>query len=384
MGKTEVSAPGKLILMGEHAAVYGRPALIAALGLRMHARFEDGRNATHGESDAVALQLPDVGMSLVVSWQEILDITAKQRQAWERYSDDPGPGTFRSLRGGGAERHVIVALGETAAVLGAEQPSRRQLTVTVRSEIPTGAGFGSSAAAAVVVVAGLLAHAGAEASHGLVENLALEVERRQHGSPSGVDSGTVIRGGVVRAQRRDSALALELLEHPGRLLGRLRVYNTGRPAQTTGTVVAAVRERRDRDPAQFEAILDRMQDATLVFREQLQAENEDPEEVIDAVREYQACLAEIGVVPARVRGIVREIEAIGGAAKISGAGALGGPGAGCLLVYLPQAAAGDTQPPGPTGGAQPPESAPDDLQAVAGVERIDASLGTQGLRREVT
>jgi mevalonate kinase len=54
---------------------------------------------------------------------------------------------------------------------------------------------------------------------------------------------------------------------------------------------------------------------------------------VDLIRECQACLEELGVVPPAVRALVRQIEAEGGAAKISGAGSLAGPGAGSLLVY---------------------------------------------------
>src|SRR5579863_4365513 len=55
--------------------------------------------------------------------------------------------------------------------------------------------------------------------------------------------------------------------------------------------------------------------------------------VTAGIREHQACLEALGVVPAPVRALVRQIEAAGGAAKVSGAGSLAGPGAGSLLVY---------------------------------------------------
>ena len=72
-----------------------------------------------------------------------------------------------------------------------------------------GAGFGSSAAVAVSVLAGFRAWRGSGADPGRVERLALEVERRQHGRPSGVDHGTVLRGGVQWAAR-DTAGKLRL------------------------------------------------------------------------------------------------------------------------------------------------------------------------------
>ena len=40
MKKITVSAPGKLMLFGEHAVVYGRPCIVTALNQRMHATVE--------------------------------------------------------------------------------------------------------------------------------------------------------------------------------------------------------------------------------------------------------------------------------------------------------------------------------------------------------
>ena len=343
-----VSAPGKLILMGEHGVVYGLPALTAALGLRARAELE----AAGGEH--VELELPDLGVVERTGWRRIRDAAERARERWRAYAEgapferpeDPAAG-------------VRLALGEAAGEL--DPASLPGLRVRVRSELPVGAGFGSSAAVAVAVIAGFLAWRGVEPDPERVEPVALEVERRQHGSPSGVDHGTVLRGGVQWAER-DAAGALRLrpVDASRERLRSFRVYDSGPPAESTGTVVAAVAERRRAGESSFDQALGRMREATTEFRVWLEgAAGGDP---AAAVTSFQRCLERLGVVPEPVRREVRRLEAAGGAAKISGAGALTGRAAGCLLVIPP--------PPGS------PWSAP------AAWRRLDCAMGAPGLRVE--
>ena len=134
----------------------------------------------------------------------------------------------------------------------------------------------------------------------------------------------------------DGGLAIEPIAVRSTLLDRLRVYDTGTPAEATGAVVAAVRALYDREPARIDALLDRMAAATSAFRAGLERVKEDPDCALHLIREHEACLEGLGVVPEAVRAVVRRVEAMGGAAKISGAGSLAGPGAGSLLVYHPE------------------------------------------------
>jgi mevalonate kinase len=113
------------------------------------------------------------------------------------------------------------------------------------------------------------------------------------------------------------------------------VYQSGRPRETTGEVVAAVKRQRESRRQWFDRLLDRMQQDVERFREQLLVSRPRGAELVEVIRDYERCLEELGVVPASVREVIAEIEAVGGAAKISGAGALTGEGAGCLLVFWP-------------------------------------------------
>jgi mevalonate kinase len=330
------STPGKLILAGEHAVVYGRPALVAAVGLRLTAAFAE----PPAGCDGVRLEVPPLGLSTTLSWREIHDATRRARRAWGAYADAPSPEAFARVRGDRPAHLVEIALGETAEALG--ETAGRPLALSIAAEIPVGAGFGSSAAAAVAVVAGYAAFAGRPLPPGEVERLALEVERRQHGLPSGVDGATVLHGGLVWAERGAGG-RLETRPFAARspLVGRLAVLHTGVPPETTGAVVAAVRRRLEAEPA-LEAELDRIETATRALAAELERSSgegdEDPEAVRGALAACHRALVALGVVPAPVAELVARIEAEGGAAKISGAGSLAGPGAGSLVGYPPEPA----------------------------------------------
>lgn len=323
-----VSAPGKLILLGEHAVVYGRPALVTAVDLRLTVRLSPSPGS------GVRLDLPGLPHSEEISWAAVREYSRAARERWTDYSRKPGPERFQAVRGDDPAHVVKAALGEVLEALGGAEPPG--LSLRVDSALPIGSGFGSSAAAAVAVVAAALAWRGAAADLPTVERLALEVERRQHGLPSGVDSATILRGGLLWARRTASGVDVEPVELRSPLLSRFRVYDTGTPAEPTGAVVAAVRARLDRDRAGTEAIFDRIEAAALGFREELARDVEAPARMVELIRECEVCLEGLGVVPEPVRAAVRRVEAEGGAAKISGAGSLSGPGAGSLLVYHPE------------------------------------------------
>ncbi len=336
-----VSTPGKLILMGEHAVVYGRPALVAAIDLRLRACFSSpARPTTPG---SLEIDLPGLAHRAATSWEEVLGYARQARDGWAAYAAKPAVESFLNLRGDDPAHIVKVALGEAAAALGETAATAPPLHLRIESDLPIGSGFGSSAAAAVAVVAGYslwrgptLVTAGVAGGLDLavVERLALEAERRQHGLPSGVDTATSLHGGLLWARRPPGGeLSCERLAASSPLLGRLRVFHTGMPPEPTGAVVAAVRAGRDRDPAGHERLFDRMEAATAALRAELARAAEDPVIVVALMREHEACLEALGVVPAPVRALVRQVEAAGGAAKISGAGSLAGPGAGSLLVY---------------------------------------------------
>ncbi len=350
--------------MGEHAAVYGRPAVVAALDLRLSVEAGLTPSAGSAAGGEVRLVLPDVGVEETHRWSRVVEYSELARRRWRAF--EAGEELLVGHRASSAL--VRIAVGEALASLpppAASGLTGRNLELRLQSAIPVGAGFGSSAAAAVGVVAVVRALAGSRVRSpdelAAIEAAALEVERRQHGLPSGIDSGTVLRGGVLLVRRSGSGLRFDDLPRPAWLSGAVEILDSGTPNQTTGAVVAAVRRRVDDEPERTAALFDRIGAAVESFRAAL--EEGGLREAKAAVADGHRALVELGVTPPAIARRVASVEAAGGAAKISGAGALGGESAGALICLL--------------GGRSART-----IDGVSGLDRVDAAIGAAGLRFE--
>jgi len=355
-----VSVPAKLILMGEHSVVYGHPAVVASFGLRLSVQL----SANGVPPGVVELILPQVGIDETVSWHDLEVYASGARARWEGYASDPALMPFDQVRGSDPAHVVKIAAAEAVRTRGST--ALPGLRLRVDSPIPVGSGFGSSAAVAAGVLTAVRGWLGSELDIPRLEELALDVERQQHGFPSGVDGAAVLRGGVLLAEpRRRGGLGTRGLEPAPDFLERLAVFDTGRPSVSTGAVVGAVRAMLDREPDRIGATLARMGKTTSGFARALEGRG-TPDGVVPLMREFEAGLEHLGVVPSEVRELVRDVEATGGAAKTSGAGTLERTTgrAGCLLVYHPD-----------------PDLI-DAWEARAGLTRLTAPLGGDGVRLE--
>ncbi len=333
-GEAAVSAPGKTILFGEHAAVYGHPALVAALDHRMTVT---ARASASSERGTLRLEIPALRIARTVASTHAVDTVTE-------------PGDLAIL---------AVTIG-TADM----EPHPAGFHLLVESAIPSGAGFGSSAALAVAVVAACRRACGDDIAADEIARLAVSIERHQHGRASGVDVQAVLRGGVLMCRRLDDGV-LEREELPAaeRPLDAFRLFHTGAPNETTGAMVGAVRRLYDREPARVREAFASIEAATRDGRDALV--RGDGAALVPIVRRAEAALEAIGVVPLAVLESIRAIEADGGAAKISGAGGLTGAGAGLVLVVHPDPAWHDR------------------FAAPAGWMSHHVRLGAEGLRAEL-
>ncbi len=211
----EATAPGKVILFGEHAVVYGRPALAAPVTqLRARAVVEVG------DGPDVRLVAPDLGRATTLAAARDTNPLAATVRLVERRAGRPLP------------------------------PG---LSLSVSSAIPIASGLGSGAAIAVAVIRALDAYYGLGLSREAVSALAYETERLHHGTPSGIDNTVIAFEQPVYFVRRQPQNQIETFS-PARPL-RLVIADTG-VRSATKDVVGDVGRRRQADPARFEAIFD--------------------------------------------------------------------------------------------------------------------------------
>jgi mevalonate kinase len=273
---TVATAPGKVILFGEHAVVYGRPAIaVPVIEVQAQALVEP---AYAGQGTVVLA--PDLDRRIVLN---------------EAAEDEP--------------LACIVRL--SLEKMG--QPPDPDLTVTVTSTVPVARGMGSGAAVSTAMVRALAQYVGHWFSSRALSELVYQTEILYHGTPSGIDN-TVVAFEKPVYFVKDLGWELFWVGEP--LL--LAIADTGIDSSTRD-VVGDLRRRYQEEPARFEPLFDQVGEIAVSARAAI--ENGQPEDLGRLMDENHLLLRELGVSCPELDRLVsaaRDGGALG--AKLSGAG----------------------------------------------------------------
>ncbi|EKD80236.1 MAG: hypothetical protein ACD_40C00169G0006 [uncultured bacterium] len=266
------TAPGKVILAGEHAVVYGQPAIVAAVQMRTRVTIERG--------------------------------TLEEGELVKR-----------------ARRIVLEQAGE---------PKLDEVKIKVETTLPIGSGLGSSASLAAGIVGGLAEYMRLRWDKEKINAVTYEIEKGTHGNPSGIDNTAVVYGGLLRFERgtggRENIMQRLKVR---KILQRIWLVDSGKPEETTGEMVAYVKEQYEGN-SQFGEYFEKIGKISNELQKEIETDHFSP----DWIRDNERLLEKIGVVSEKAKVMIKAIEEIGGVAKICGAGGRKN-GSGVILAYHP-------------------------------------------------
>ncbi len=219
---TIASAPGKIILFGEHAVVYGRPALAVPV-TQVHVDVEVSDSARSG----IWIEAPAVGLNAELN-------------------------TLPS-------NHPLAAAINDLFSLARVSPFPN-LDLKIASTIPVASGLGSGAAVTVALTRALSDHLRCSMTDKEVNAFAYEIEKLHHGTPSGIDNTVVTYAKPVYFVK-DQPIETFTVGRPFTLV----IGDTGLPAPTKESV-ADVRRLFEADEKSWDNLFDEVGDISLAAR----------------------------------------------------------------------------------------------------------------------
>jgi mevalonate kinase len=283
MHMISATAVAKLIIAGEHAVVYRRPAL--------------------------AVPLPDITARVQIT-------AASPHQGCSLHSPD-----LHTTSQLGNDDDPLLHL--IADVLHQWQVAIPDIDIRVTSDIPIASGMGSGAAVATALVRALSAWFERPLTHDTLGDLVFRSEQRLHGNPSGIDNTVIAYDRPIYFCRQAPAAdgtAQSPLIQPLTIAAPLTlvVGDTGQRSPTHAAV-SGVRQRREHATAQYDACFDAIAATTLAVHQALA--NGDVALVGTLCRANHTLLQQIGVSSPALDTLVAAAMAAGAyGAKLSGAG----------------------------------------------------------------
>lgn len=287
MPAISASAPGKIILLGEHSVVHGRPAIaVPVSAVQARAAVFANPIAPTGQ---VRIQAPAIDLDAFLT-----DLPADH----------------------------LFAIGIQGVL---EHFGLNQLpacTIRIQSTIPIAAGMGSSAAVSVALIRAVSTFLGHPLDNEAVNAIAFKVEQRIHGNPSGVDNSVITYNQPVYFIRGQEPGFITVRE-PVQLL----VTDSG-TAAATGPMVEGVKQRHQASPHEYDAWFDRI--GALVDKARDLLEIGLPDALGPLLTENHFLLQKIGVSTPELD---RLVEAALGAGAL-GAKLTGGGGGGNMIAQV--------------------------------------------------
>ncbi|HEX8680854.1 MAG TPA: mevalonate kinase [Ardenticatenaceae bacterium] len=293
--RVEASAPGKVILFGEHAVVYYRPAIaVPIMQVKATVVAENGRPEA-----GVVIHAEDIG---------------RRYMADAARPEEPLAYTCRTvLREFGIEAEPDVRL-------------------SLHSEIPIASGLGSGAATSAAMAKALARWLGHELPPDRLSAIVYETEKIHHGTPSGIDNTVVAYEQPIWFQR-DQPIQMFKVGAPLTLL----VADTGVYSPTRHSV-SDVRQRWTENPARYDSLFDHI--AEIAWQARAALQHGDGTRLGQLMNENHRWLVELGVSAPENDHLADAARAAGAlGAKLSG----GGRGGNNVALVRPEQAAAVTE-----------------------------------------
>jgi len=228
---TTASAPGKIILFGEHAVVYGRPALAVPV-TQVHADVEISDRDTSG----IWIDASDVNIHT--------DLNTLP-------SDHPIAAVI----------HNLFFLARYPHPLPLSRGERGEgLNIKISSTIPVAAGLGSGTAVTVALTRALATHIDYSMTDEQINAFTYEIEKLHHGTPSGIDNTVVTYARPVYFAKGQPIETFQVAQ-PFTIV----IADTGIRAPTKESV-SDVRKLWEADQAKWDNVFDKVADISFAAR----------------------------------------------------------------------------------------------------------------------
>ncbi|MDH3278696.1 MAG: mevalonate kinase [Nitrosopumilus sp.] len=278
--KSKASAPGKVILFGEHFVVYGVKAILCAIDKRITVIAEKTKERKISVKS-------NIGKLELEKNTPLSEINSPLKP-------------FYYLA------NKIIRNHETG------------IKIIVKSDIPSGVGLGSSSACCVAGAAAI-SRLFTDTTKEEILKLAIEAEKTIFQNTSGADCTVCTYGGIMKYDKKNGFTKIESKPNFHLVIANSNIEHS------TETVVAGVKKFKEKNEVEFSTLC---KNESELIEDVLKALDENNiEEIGNKVIQNQQYLEEIGISNNKLRDMIKIGKNGSFGAKITGAG-----GGGCIFA----------------------------------------------------